>query len=257
MKADGTLRFDKPTAALEALQVGQVVLAGISPTTPQGLLRVVLRVTPEDSGALTVRTAAAPLQVAFKRLHARIADVTDPFKDGSSFLPTDTRPLGRRPQFSTGGTLGDQQNYDIVVFDGDGNIDTTNDQVRIKTTLGGGFAYNLSIDVDWGAVDALPDVLTDCLTSAANLLEGKPPTCKIDDLMPELKLGLKVDPHLEASVTLSGAATTGYSKDFDIGTILLPPFPVGPLVFQPTADIIATIEGSASARFRRWHTRAS
>jgi hypothetical protein len=144
VKADGTLRFDEPTAALEALEVGQVVLAGISRATPQGLLRVVLSVTLEDSGALSVRTAAAPLQLAFRRLHARIADVTDPFKEASSFMATDTRPLGLRPQFSIAGALGDQQSYDIVVFDGDDNIDTTNDQVRINTVLGGGFTYDLS-----------------------------------------------------------------------------------------------------------------
>ncbi len=249
MKEDGTLRFDEPSAELGALEVGEVLLAGISETTPQGLLRVVLSATTEESGALSVRTAAAPLQLAFRRLHARVADVTDPFMDGSSFKPTDTRPLSLRPEFTVAGELGDRQSYDIVVFDGDGNVDTANDQVRISATLGGGFAYDLSIDVDWGRVDHLPKVVTDCLTSAANLLEGKPPSCKIDDLMPELKLALEVDPHLEASVTLSGAATTGYSQDFDVGTILLPPFPVGPLVFQPTADIVATIGGSASARF--------
>src|SRR5260221_9610388 len=100
MKEDGTLRFDEPSAELGALEVGEVLLAGISETTPQGLLRVVLSATTEESGALSVRTAAAPLQLAFRRLHARVADVTDPFMDGSSFKPTDTRPLSLRPEFT-------------------------------------------------------------------------------------------------------------------------------------------------------------
>ncbi len=67
--------------------------------------------------------------------------------------------------------------------------------------------------------------------------------------MPELTLGLEVSPHLEAAVAVSGSASVGFDKDFDVGTITLTPFAVGPLVFVPNADIIATISGKASARF--------
>ncbi|MEI9952230.1 MAG: hypothetical protein WDO74_25395 [Pseudomonadota bacterium] len=158
-------------------------------------------------------------------------------------------PLSLAPQFSIAGDLGDRQNYQVVVFDGDGNTDTTNDQVLIDTTLGGGFRYALSIDMDWGAVDRLPQALEKCLLEAASVLIGKPPSCLIADLMPELTLGLEVSPHLEAAVAVSGSASVGFEKNFDIGTITLTPFAVGPLVFVPNADIIATISGQASARF--------
>jgi hypothetical protein len=41
----------------------------------------------------------------------------------------------------------------------------------------------------------------------------------------------------------------GFEKSFDVGVINLPPFAIGPLVFVPSADIIAKISGKASASF--------
>ncbi len=86
---------------------------------------------------------------AFRKLHAKVADLSTPFRKGGSYAGSDLSPLSLAPQFSIAGDLGDRQNYKIVVFDGDGNTDTTNDQVLIDTTLGGGFRYALSIDMDW------------------------------------------------------------------------------------------------------------
>src|SRR3954465_6889080 len=68
--ADGTLRFDRPPAVLEGIQAGEVLLTGISKKTPQGLLRVILAIDKQASGALVLHTASAPLQLAFKKLHA-------------------------------------------------------------------------------------------------------------------------------------------------------------------------------------------
>ncbi len=171
---DGTLRFKTVPAALAELKVGEVVLSGISETTPYGLLRVVLAIEQSDTDALVLRTAAAPLQVAFRKLHAKVADLSTPFRKGGNYAGSDLSPLSLAPQFSIAGDLGDRQNYKIVVFDGDGNTDTTNDQVLIDTTLGGGFRYALSIDMDWDAVDHIPQALEKCLLEAASVLIGKP-----------------------------------------------------------------------------------
>ncbi len=247
--SDGTLRFDAPPDSLDGVAEGDVILCGISPKTPDGLLRLVLEVTRDSDGGLVLRTAAAPLQLAFRKLHARVSDVMTPFAASEKFRGTDVVPLGLKPQFSISGDLGDRQNYQVVVFDGDGNTETRNDQVLIDATLGGGFGYDLSIDVDWGTVERIPQLVTECITSVANLVEGELPSCKPQDLLPELKLGLGVEPHLEAEVAVSGAASVGFEQSFDIGTIALAPFAVGPLVIVPNADILATIAGSASARF--------
>ncbi|MDF3066855.1 MAG: hypothetical protein K0R38_2456 [Polyangiaceae bacterium] len=249
LSPNGELRFERLPESLTELRVGEVLLAGVTKTTPNGLLRVVLDIQEEDDGAVTLRTGAAPLQMAFRRLRARVADNALPFARGGKFTGTDVVPLSVSPQFSVAGDLGDTQTYEILAFDGDGNPATKNDQVAVDATLGGGVRYDLSLDVDWGTVERLPTIVTDCLTSVLKLTEGELPSCKPEDLLPELKLGLAVEPHLEASVAVSGAASVGFEESLDIGTIALPPITVGPLVLVPNVDIIATIAGRASARF--------
>jgi hypothetical protein len=249
---DGTLTFAAPSPAVASLAVGDVLVTGISEATPKGLLRVVLGAHHGDGGALVLTTAAAPLQLAFRRLHARSVGTLDATPDGAPFTKTDLSPLGGtlRPQWTVAsGAIDKSQHYQVIVFDGDGNPATTNDQVKIDATLTGGFGYDLAIDVDWGAVTALPQTVTDCLKSLGKVIVGQPPKCSIDELMPELKLTFEVDPRLSAEVTASGAASLGFEKSFDVGTIDLPPFPIGPLVFVPSADIVATVSGKASAGF--------
>jgi len=228
-----------------------VILTGISPVTPHGLLRVVLAVEESEDDGLLLRTAAAPLQLAFRKLHAQVADQTAPFQRQNAYQSTDRTPLSapaRQPQFSVGGDLGDHEDYRVVVFDGDGNTDTTSDQVVIDAKLGGGLRFMLGIDVDWGAVDRVPEAVTKCVTDPANLVKG-PTACLVENLMPELILSFQVDPYLQTALDVSGSASVGFAKSFDIGAITLPPITLGPLVFEPAVDIVATVAGKASARF--------
>lgn len=249
---DGSLTFTAPSPAVQALTVGDVLVTGISDKTPGGLLRVVLAVDHDASGALVLTTAAAPLQLAFRKLHVRNVGDIAPIDERNTFKQNDVSPLsgGVRPQWTlASGTVGKSQNYQIVVFDGDGNTATTNDQVKIDATLAGGFKYDLSIDVDWGAVTNLPQAVSDCIASLKKIVTGSIPSCTVEDLMPELKLTFEVDPRLQADVKASGSASIGFEKSFDVGTIDLPPFAIGPLVFVPSADVIATVGGKASAGF--------
>jgi len=249
LEPDGTLVLDSLPPSLAKLAVGEVLLAGVTQQTPQGLLRVVLDIAPQDDGTVVLRTAAAPLQMAFRRLHARVADRASPFLNCGKFTATDVVPLSIKPQFSVSGDLGDTQSYDILAFDGDGNSDTKNDQVAVNATLGGGVRYDLSLDVDWGAVERLPSAVSDCLLGVLDLAKGELPPCQPEDLLPELKLGLAVEPHLQAAVTVSGAASVGFEESFEIGSITLAPITIGPLVLIPNVDILASVSGSASARF--------
>ncbi|HVJ91844.1 MAG TPA: hypothetical protein VM580_18720 [Labilithrix sp.] len=247
----GMLVFASEPSDLASVEVGDVLLGGLSEKTPAGLLRVVTSVERTDGG-LVLSTAAAPLQVAFRKLHARMLRTADPAAVAAPVTITDTTPLGGslRPQWSVAsGSSEKSQRYDVVLFDGDGNVETKNDQIALYATLGGGFTYELSIDVDWGAVTSLPQVVTDCLASVAKIVVGEKPSCSIEDLVPELKATFDVDPFVTLDVNARGAATLAYDKSFDVGTIALPPVPLGPLVFVPTIDILAKIEGGASARF--------
>lgn len=243
---DGKLVFAPEPAALRDVQVGQVLLGGMSERTPSGLLRVVAQVERGD-GTLTLRTVGAPLQLAFRKLHARVRRAADtsgemqrvPEDAGDAFV--------RSPLLDGGGSR--SQRFDLVVFDGDGDEQTLNDQVKIDVTLTGAYSYDFSIDVDWGAIDRLPEVVTDCLASVANLLEGEPPSCSIDDLLPEAKTTFAVRPSLAADLTARGAASLDFERDFHVGTVHLPPIPLGPLVFVPSVDVIGNVKGGASARF--------
>lgn len=242
---DGTLVFREEPEALRGVAVGDVLLAGISGPTPHGLLRVVAQVD-RSAGALTLRTAAAPVQLAFRRLHAKVRREVD-----LAERPIDTAgAAGVVRSGLLGGSGQRSQKYEILVFDGDGDEATTNDQVRIDATLAGGYTYELTADFDWGAIDRLPEAVTSCLESVVNVLVGDPPSCSIDDLLPEAKTTFAVKPTLSADVEARGAAVLDYEKDLQVGVVFLPPYPLGPLVFVPTIDVLGHVEGGASARFQ-------
>ncbi len=246
--ADGTIAFASQPLALADVDVGAVLLGGISAKTPNGLLRVVTAV--DRTGGLVLRTASAPLELAFRKLHVKLERKAEPFDDTGSFALTESSPLALRPQFTIASGKADRkQRYEIVVFDGDGDVETKNDQIRLDATLGGGFTYALSVDVDWGDIDRLPAVVVECVASLAKIVTGDKPTCRLQDLVPEARSTFRADPFMTLDVKALGAASLAYERDFDVGAIALPPFALGPLVFTPSVDVLARVQGGASARF--------
>lgn len=240
---DGTLTFTTPPASLASVGVGNILVAGVSPSTPAGLLRAVLAVD-RSNGQLVLRTGQAPIQLAYKKLHVKFARSTA--VAGGSALRS---PLSSRsPALSTG--FDKTLPFSYVLFDGDGDLTTTNDQLVTDGTIGGGFDFSLSVDVDWGGIDALPDVVQNCLKSFANVLTGKPPSCSIDDLLPEARSTFSVDPQIHGNANVHGAAFYRYEKSVDLTTVTLPPIPIGPLVFVPTVDLTAVLSGGASGTFK-------
>lgn len=92
-------------------------------------------------------------------------------------------------------------------------------------------------------------MVQDCLGSIGKIVKGELPKCSVEDFLPEMKLSFEVNPVLGAAVKAAGAASLPYEKEIDVGTLDLPPVEIGPLVFLPSADILAKISGRASARF--------
>jgi len=189
---DGTLVFAPAPAALANVAVGDVIVAGVSPNTPAGLLRAVLAVE-RDGDTVTLRTGQAPIQLAYRKLHARFARaLAVPGAAPASFVGPQavsaTRP------------------FNYLLFDGDGDPSTTNDQIAIDGTLGGGFDFSFMLDVDWGQIDALPDVVTNCIKSFVNVFTGGAPSCSIDSLLPEAKVTFVVQPEVNADANVHGAA---------------------------------------------------
>ncbi|HTS80912.1 MAG TPA: hypothetical protein VMH40_09970 [Myxococcaceae bacterium] len=238
---DGTLTFTSPPSALANVDVGNILVAGVSPSTPAGLLRAVLAVD-RSGGGLVLRTGQAPIQLAYKKLHVKFARSAAVAGGSAGRSPLDARSAAL--DFDT--TLP----FSYVLFDGDGDPSTTNDQLVTDGSMGGGFDFSISVDVDWGGIDALPDVVESCLKSFAGVLVGIPPSCSIDALLPEARTTFVVDPRIHGDVNVHGAAFLHYEKPVDLTTVTLPPVPIGPLVFVPTIDLTAVLSGGASGTFK-------
>ncbi|MBX3232952.1 MAG: hypothetical protein KIT84_44915 [Labilithrix sp.] len=239
---DGKLVFTRAPASLADVAVGTVMVAGVSPSTPHGFLRVVTDVA-RSGETLTLDTAGAPPQLAYQKLHARVARPVS-LDDGEPKIVTSLEPLG------VGGTSERQTPVDVVLYDGDGDTKTTDDQLRIEGYFKGALTYDLSLDIDWGAIKELPSVVRECVASLAKIVRGKKPSCSITDLMPEVKVTFTVDPSVASDLRLVGQASLAFEKEFDVAVVPLTPLVLGPLVFLPRLEVIAKVEGGASASFR-------
>ena len=234
---DGTLVFTSPPASLASVDVGQILVAGVSPSTPAGLLRGVIGVD-RSGGQLVLRTAQVPIQLAYQKLHVRLAR--------SAAVASAGAPAGRTAALRAG-TFDETLPFSYVLFDGDGDDNTTNDQLVTDGSIGGGFDFDLTIDVDWGGIDRLPDVVENCLKT---VLVAGPQACVIDALMPEARTTFVVDPQIHGDVNVHGAAFLSYDKTVDLASVTLTPIIIGPLVFVPVVDLTAELSGGASGTFR-------
>ncbi len=243
---DGTLRFDVAPAALDDVAVGKVIVAGVSPSTPEGLLRLVLAVE-RNGQQLVLRTGQAPIQIAFSKLNVRGSGSTPVTAAGAATAATrrNLSPVdpGTRLDFGT------KKEFDYVLFDGDGNEETDNDQIKIEGEIGGGFDYDFALQVDWGGVLELPDIVSSCLESFKDVLVGDPPQCSIDELIPEARATFIVFPQVEADANVKGAAILAYEKEIQLASETLAPIIIGPLVFVPKAEVTAELSGGASGKF--------
>lgn len=255
---DGRLVFSVAPPALANVARGNIIVAGKSPSTPHGLLRVVQSVQ-HDGDALILTTVNAPIQLAFRRLHLNLAQRST--GDLATIFQGSSAPA-RRLEAKAGGpreqlpAVGDQiasqtVEQEVVLFDGDGDAETKDDRAVLKIKLGGTIDYGLHLDFDWGALDDLPGAVTDCILEALDALTGGGPAdCSVDNFLPEAKATFDVTAHLVASGDMEGAAKADFEKEFPIfpptaiGEIVL-----GPVVIAPVLEIKGRVEGGASARF--------
>ena len=245
---DGTLVFAKAPAALSTIAEGEVIVAGLNASTPQGLLRVV-RTVKRDGDRLELATMHAPVQLAFQKLHVKLERTIDDISSAGAPVTNDIAPKSLRVRDLVSADPSKTLPIDYILFDGDGDSSTKNDQISVKGTVGGGVKFGISIDVDWGAVFDIGSAVKSCVASALKIFSGQPPDCSLTALLPEVKVNFNTDPHLASNVKVEGAASFSYSKDIDILSITASPFAIGPLVFVPTVDITAKIEGGAAAGF--------
>lgn len=242
----GKLTFATAPASLAHAKRGTILVAGQSPTTPHGLLRVV-RTVERDGTALTLTTVHAPIQLAFQSLHLQLAKRSSgELADVLAAKSTPGTKVG-----ALGGTASKTVTQQIVLFDGDGDEKTEDDRAVLDMAIGGTVEYDLSLDFEWDAIKNLPEVVDNCVLGWLDFLDsGEAPDCSFDALLPEAKASFDVVAHLTASAKLSGAAKADFEKDFPI----FPPetlaeIPLGPIVIAPVLQIDGKVEGGASAEF--------
>ncbi|MFO0660655.1 MAG: hypothetical protein U0165_12615 [Polyangiaceae bacterium] len=246
----GKLVFSASNPSLAGLKKGSVILAGKSATSPRGLLRVVRSVSTSASG-VELDTVDAPLQVAFKKLHVKATRTTGELGSATSIdapkLPASFEPFPGS-SIQSGGGDSVSKKVDVVVFDGDNNETTTDDQVRVQGELGGGFEYELGIDVDWGDIADLPEAVASCVVS---VIDGG--GCSVQDLLPEVKVGFHLSSSATAKADVVGAAFVGFDKKVDVATLQLDPFAIGILVFSPRSR---SLQRSRARRRAKFHVGA-
>lgn len=217
---------------------GDVLMAGVTPKTPRGLLRLVREVKTEG-GSTSVDTMLVPLQLAFKKLDAHVERTLD-MSSAAPDPPPQTRPLVT--VFDLGGT----KVIDEYVFNGDGKPDTLEDQLRLKNVYEGYTGLTFSIAFDWGFVDNIVKGIDNLLKCGVTL--GIAPGCEPFEL-PSLAIKMTFKASVATTFDQSGAASTGYKTGtFEIGVPkTFDPITLGPLVFIPELRFTGFTEGSAGS----------
>ena len=139
----GTFTFFQATPELNALTPGDVVVGGAAPNVPFGFLRKVVSVSSEGE-QVVVETEGATLEDAIETGGAQVGYVLSP-DDVQGGTQAAGVTLATAPQ-----TQGLDFFYtleDVVLYDDDGNLDTTNDQVRANGSiqLEPGFSFRLLV----------------------------------------------------------------------------------------------------------------
>src|SRR5262249_45117930 len=122
---------------------------------------------------------------------------------------------------------------------------TVNDQVAVDGELAGAVDFTFHLDFDWGALEDLPSVVKNCV---AGLLMAK--SCSLVDLLPEAKAIFDVTPSLASHLDMHGAAVLDFDKTIVLFDANVAELVYGPIVVTPNVQIVAHVQGAASAEFK-------
>lgn len=239
-ESDGTIEVPASAPSVTRLRPGRVIVAGESERTPHGLLRIVRSVV-TDGDRVRLETLHAPIQLAFRKVHIETTRRSTG-ELGAQAWPGDRSLLVFDPFRRH---VGASQRLDAIIFDGDADPETTNDQVAVNGELAGAVEFLFKLEFDWGAFEDLPSFVEDCLLSLLELEFD----CSLTSLMPEAKAVMEVTPSLASRIELHGAAVLDFQKDVQLFESNVGQLVFGPVVITPNVRILASVQGEASARF--------
>jgi formylglycine-generating enzyme required for sulfatase activity len=130
---DGSVyNFDNTTPELDQVDVGDVIIGGISEATPYGFLRKVT-VIDDSGGDLTLTTEQGTIEDAYEQLSINVEQVITP-ENMQSFIDLPGVTMTQSPYGV------DDINFhfeldNVILFDDDGNPGTTTDQIVVNGFL--------------------------------------------------------------------------------------------------------------------------
>jgi hypothetical protein len=168
-----TVSLTASTKQIDGLAAGDVIVAPVSATTPAGLMRKVVSVTRDASGAVVIATGPAGLADAFERLRLT---VHRELGTGDLAPASAGRFEGARLHPQTGGSLGAGLTIgvdNLVLFDVDGDTKTTDDQVRVSGNVSLNPSIDLVIDIESFSLKTVSFTVTGAESASIDLtVEG-------------------------------------------------------------------------------------
>ena len=140
-----TFSFSQSTPELEELEPGDVIVGDPTDETPDGFLRSVESIISQQSGQIIIKTEDATIEDAIQSgaIHESIALTPEDINE-SSYLEGVTLRTNSPDQ------LGFSYSLDVVLFDLDDDLGTTNDQIRALGDLNFDSKFNFDLVVrDW------------------------------------------------------------------------------------------------------------
>ena len=166
---NSTLTFDSSTSTLETLQQDDVVVIGVTDETPYGLLRKVTSIT-QEGDQVVVETTQAKLTDVIEQgtISASKTLTTNDINTSSAsaktrkgvFLTAQPKVKNARAAAAAVGIDPDTELFNleldgVLLYDHDGNENTTNDQIVADGGISFGLGFDLEIQINWFKVQSL------------------------------------------------------------------------------------------------------
>ena len=207
-----TYTFSQTTQELSELAPGQVIVGEAGPTAPDGFLRKVESVS-NNGGEVIVQTQPATLEDAVQQGEISVSQALLPGNAKRAVFADGVQPMVT----AAGLNIGVQLN-NVVLYDADGNLNTTNDQINANGNVSLTPIFNFKLKIqDYQLKELYYTVTTNQIS--------------------QLRISSKVSVTAKAEKVL---ATYPMNSLF----LTIGPFPV---TLTPVLKIVAGVDGSISA----------
>ena len=141
-----TVTFTGTTSQIDNLKSGDVLVLGVTPSSPEGMLKKVTGVQKKSDGTVTLQTGSATLEDAVQKASVSYSKT---FTD-SDVVSEVTMAKGVSkvaPLSMSIGTIS-LQLKDVVIYDRDNNLQTTGDQITVNGNISFKPKVDMNIEID-------------------------------------------------------------------------------------------------------------